>query len=50
MGWLTDGQLARRDRLVFEDCRAKRLPVVWNLADGYQTPLRKVLAIHDATM
>lgn len=26
------------------------IPVVWNLAGGYQTPLRKVLDIHDNTM
>jgi len=49
-GWLTDAQLARRDSLVFETCKAIGLPVAWNLAGGYQTPLRKVLDIHDATM
>jgi len=49
-GWLTDHQLAERDRLVFETCREIGLPVAWNLAGGYQTPLRKVLDIHDATM
>lgn len=49
-GWLTDNQLAERDRLVFETCREIGLPVAWNLAGGYQTPLRKVLDIHDATM
>lgn len=49
-GWLTDAQLAQRDRLVFETCRELGLPVAWNLAGGYQTPLRKVLDIHDATL
>lgn len=49
-GWLTDEQLRRRDRLVFEGCQARGLPVAWNLAGGYQEPLRKVLNIHDATM
>lgn len=49
-GWLTDDQLQRRDRLVFEGCRDLCLPVAWNLAGGYQSPLRKVLDIHDATM
>lgn len=49
-GWLTDAQLAERDRLVFQSCAALGLPVAWNLAGGYQTPLRKVLDIHDATM
>jgi acetoin utilization deacetylase AcuC-like enzyme len=49
-GWLTDAQLAQRDRLVFQSCRELGLPVAWNLAGGYQTPLRKVLDIHDATL
>ena len=49
-GWLSDAQLAERDRIVFEACRARGLPVAWNLAGGYQSPLRKVLDIHDATM
>jgi acetoin utilization deacetylase AcuC-like enzyme len=49
-GWLTDAQLAQRDRLVFETCHELCLPVAWNLAGGYQTPLRKVLNIHDATL
>lgn len=49
-GWLIDAQLAERDRIVFEACRARSLPVAWNLAGGYQSPLRKVLDIHDATM
>jgi acetoin utilization deacetylase AcuC-like enzyme len=49
-GWLTDAQLAQRDRLVFETCRDLGLPVAWNLAGGYQSPLRKVLNIHDATL
>ncbi len=26
------------------------LPVAWNLAGGYQNPLRRVLDIHDNTM
>jgi len=49
-GWLTDAQLTHRDFLVFENCRKLGLPVAWNLAGGYQTPLRRVLDIHDATM
>jgi acetoin utilization deacetylase AcuC-like enzyme len=49
-GWLTDAQLAHRDFLVFENCKKLGLPVAWNLAGGYQTPLRRVLDIHDATM
>lgn len=49
-GWLTSRQLAQRDRLVFEHAARLQLPVAWNLAGGYQDPIGKVLAIHDATM
>lgn len=49
-GWLTDEQLALRDRLVFQTCRDLKIPVAWNLAGGYQFPLRKILDIHDNTM
>lgn len=49
-GWLTTPQLAERDRLVFETARRLGIPVAWNLAGGYQTPLRKVLDVHDGTM
>jgi acetoin utilization deacetylase AcuC-like enzyme len=49
-GILSTEQLLERDRIVFRWLRAMRVPVVWNLAGGYQTPLRKVLDIHDNTM
>jgi acetoin utilization deacetylase AcuC-like enzyme len=49
-GWLTTEQLRERDRLVFTNCRKHGLPVAWNLAGGYQSPLSKVVAIHDNTM
>ena len=49
-GWLTTAQLRERDRCVFTGCKSMGLPVAWNLAGGYQTPLRKVLDIHDNTM
>jgi acetoin utilization deacetylase AcuC-like enzyme len=49
-GFLTDDQLAERDAIVFSEAKAIRLPVAWNLAGGYQEPLRKVLDIHDRTM
>jgi len=48
-GWMTTAELRERDRRVFHAARARNLPVVWNLAGGYQTPLRKVLDIHDNT-
>ena len=49
-GWLTTQQLAERDRLVFESARQLGIPLAWNLAGGYQSPLRKVLDVHDNTM
>lgn len=49
-GWLTNDELAQRDRLVFEHAKQCGVPVAWNLAGGYQRPLRKVLDIHDNTM
>jgi acetoin utilization deacetylase AcuC-like enzyme len=39
-----------RDRLVFEATARAGVPVAWNLAGGYQEPLRKVLELHAITM
>jgi acetoin utilization deacetylase AcuC-like enzyme len=49
-GWLTTEQLYERDLLVFQTAVELGIPMAWNLAGGYQTPLRKVLRIHDNTM
>lgn len=49
-GFLNDDELAKRDAIVFDVTNALGLPLVWNLAGGYQTPLRRVLDIHDRTM
>jgi acetoin utilization deacetylase AcuC-like enzyme len=49
-GWLTLTQLRERDRIVFEQARHYGVPIAWNLAGGYQNPLRKVLDIHDNTL
>lgn len=49
-GWMTTEQLAERDGIVFGVARRLGLPVAWNLAGGYMTPLRRVLDIHDHTM
>ncbi len=49
-GWLTTDELLRRDLEVFGACRTMHLPIAWNLAGGYQSPLRKVLDIHDNTL
>ncbi|HQS60083.1 MAG TPA: hypothetical protein PKZ37_17035 [Gallionellaceae bacterium] len=48
--WLTTAQLFERDLLVFQAAAELGIPVAWNLAGGYQTPLRRVLEIHDNTM
>ncbi len=49
-GWLTTEQLHQRDQKVFAAVRKLGIPIAWNLAGGYQQPLRKVLDIHDNTM
>lgn len=49
-GFLTTEQLFERDRAVFRTLRALKIPVVWNLAGGYQRPFSKVLDIHANTM
>jgi acetoin utilization deacetylase AcuC-like enzyme len=45
-GFLTTLQLAERDRKVFSGLRERNIPVAWDLAGGYQTPLQKVIDIH----
>jgi len=53
-GWLTTEELRLRDAAVFKGFKALKIPVVWNLAGGYQTErdgsIPKVLEIHDNTM
>lgn len=49
-GALTSEQLAERDRLVFSTCRASGVPVVVNLAGGYQRPLQRVVQLHVQTL
>lgn len=49
-GDLTTEQLARRDAIVFRTCRRLGIPVVTNLAGGYQRPVEKVVALHTQTL
>lgn len=49
-GWMDSGQMRRRDRIVFEFCKANQVPVAWNLAGGYQEAFQNVLDLHHATM
>ena len=48
-GYLTTEQMARRDDIVFSECRRHGLPVAWNLAGGYQQDFAKVVEIHTNT-
>jgi acetoin utilization deacetylase AcuC-like enzyme len=49
-GALTTEQLRLRDRAVFTFARRHDIPIVWNLAGGYQRPVDKVVRIHVATL
>ena len=49
-GVLTAEQMIERDQIVFEADRASETPIAWNLAGGYQEPLRKVIDLHVNTM
>ncbi len=49
-GFLTTVELAERDRIVFSVAKSIGIPVVWNLAGGYQEPVSRVLEIHSNTM
>jgi acetoin utilization deacetylase AcuC-like enzyme len=49
-GGLTAEQLARRDRIVFEGCQERGVPVVVNLAGGYQKPVETVVQLHVSTL
>ncbi len=48
-GGFTTHQIQLREELVFSTCAEFELPVVTNLAGGYQTPIEKVLKLHDLT-
>ncbi|MFO0427831.1 MAG: histone deacetylase [Planctomyces sp.] len=51
---MTSETMRLRDRLVFTECRKLDIPVVWNLAGGYQRDnnggISRVLELHRATM
>lgn len=48
-GHFTTEQLCTRDQLVYATCKSLNLPVVTNLAGGYQKPLQKVIDLHGLT-
>lgn len=49
-GHFTTEQIAEREKIVFTTCKELQLPVVTNLAGGYQTPIEKVLHLHNLTV
>jgi acetoin utilization deacetylase AcuC-like enzyme len=49
-GLLTTEQMIRRDRAVFAACKKYGIPVVWNLAGGYQRPVDNIVELHTNTL
>ena len=53
-GLLSTSEMRGRDRTVFRICRDHEIPLVWNLAGGYQLDeagtIEPVLRLHDITM
>jgi len=49
-GYLTTEQMKLRDRIVFKVAKKLEIPLVWNLAGGYQDPIEKVLELHENTL
>ena len=49
-GFLSTSQLALRDWKVFSGLKMRGIPVAWDLAGGYQTPMSRVIDIHMNTM
>jgi acetoin utilization deacetylase AcuC-like enzyme len=49
-GYLNDDEWELRDRLVFSLCHARGLPLVFNLAGGYNVKDGKTLALHLQTV
>lgn len=57
-GFLTTEEMQKRDNIVFQFCKENQLPIVWNLAGGYQEEkldngdinIQKVLDLHNNTM
>jgi acetoin utilization deacetylase AcuC-like enzyme len=49
-GHLTTMQMMERDKVIFDFFKKRHIPVVWNLAGGYQEPVNKVLDLHFNTL
>jgi acetoin utilization deacetylase AcuC-like enzyme len=48
-GCFTTEQLYIRDKIVFSTCIELKIPVVTNLAGGYQKPMQKIIDLHNLT-
>jgi acetoin utilization deacetylase AcuC-like enzyme len=48
-GSLTTEELRQRDFIVFDKAKKLGIPVVWNLAGGYQSDFSKIAEIHNNT-
>ena len=48
-GHFTTAQMYTRDKHVYATCNELKIPVVTNLAGGYQKPLQKILDLHNMT-
>lgn len=49
-GFLTTEEMRERDRIVFAEAKAMGIPVVWNLAGGYQVPHSLIIDTHRHTI
>ena len=47
---LTTEQMELRDRIVLTFAKERGIPIVWNLAGGYQSPVDRVVALHGITI
>lgn len=48
-GHFTTEQMYLRDKLVYVTCKELNIPVVTNLAGGYQKPVKKIIDLHSLT-
>ncbi len=48
-GHFTTEQIYLRDKLVYSTCIELKIPVVTNLAGGYQKPFQKIIDLHNLT-
>ena len=57
-GFLNNKQMSERDRVVFQEAKKMNIPLVWNLAGGYQVDIdtdgkqdiSKILTLHSNTL